>query len=73
MSIQRDHTPEENLNLKQAAADPVPRSFKPQDTPTTTSPKAVLKDLIELLEEYGPFWYTEELHTRAGIALSEIH
>jgi hypothetical protein len=60
------------LNLEHALAKPVRRSFKPQDTRTSTNPEAVLKDLFELLEEYGPIWYTEELHARARIALSEF-
>jgi hypothetical protein len=33
------------------------------------SPTAVLKDLVELLEDYGPAWYTEEHHNRAVAAL----
>ncbi len=34
-----------------------------------TSPKEVLKEICELLEEFGPVWYTEELHRRATAAL----
>ena len=33
------------------------------------SPKAILKELYELLEDYGPVWYTEEHHNRAVAAL----
>jgi len=29
----------------------------------------VLAELYELLEEYGPSWYSEELHHRAEAAL----
>lgn len=29
----------------------------------------VLAELYELLEEYGPSWYSEELHHRAAAAL----
>lgn len=28
-------------------------------------PKTILEDLFKLLEDYGPAWYTEELHNRA--------
>ena len=30
---------------------------------------AVLRELIELLEDYSPVWYTEETHERAVAAL----
>ena len=33
------------------------------------SQKAILRDLYELLEDYGPAWYTEEHHNRAIAAL----
>jgi hypothetical protein len=33
------------------------------------SPSEVLAELVELLEEYGPSWYTEEQHNRAMMAL----
>jgi hypothetical protein len=29
----------------------------------------VLEELFELLEDYAPTWYTEELHNRAVAAL----
>ena len=61
------------MSLKHAHANPVPRSFEPLDKPMLTDPTALLKDLVELLEEYGPTWYTEELHIRARIALSNVH
>ncbi len=32
-------------------------------------PKAVLAELFELLEDYGPGWYTEVHHNRAVAAL----
>jgi len=34
------------------------------------TPRAVLQELFDLLEEYAPVWYTEELHDRAKAALS---
>jgi hypothetical protein len=39
----------------------------PRPAPT---PRAVLRELFDLLEEYAPVWYTEELHDRAKAALS---
>ncbi len=35
-------------------------------------PLAVLRELFELLEDYAPIWYTEELHSRAAAALGEV-
>jgi hypothetical protein len=43
-------------------------SFK-LDQMRPANAKSVLIDLFELLEEYGPTWYTEELHDRAVAAL----
>jgi len=31
---------------------------------------AVLQEMFELLEEYSPIWYTEELHNRAKAILA---
>ena len=38
-----------------------------------TSPEAlsVLREVFELLEDYAPIWYTEELHNRLAAALGE--
>ena len=33
--------------------------------------QAILRELFELLEDYAPMWYTEELHNRAASALGE--
>lgn len=33
---------------------------------------SVLRELFELLEDYAPSWYTEELHNRAAAALGEF-
>ena len=60
------------MNLEQAVAKPVRPRFKLEDACNATNPKVVLKELFELLEEYGPMWYTEELHIRARIALSDF-
>jgi hypothetical protein len=35
-------------------------------------PLAVLREFFELLEDYAPIWYTEELHNRAATALGEL-
>jgi hypothetical protein len=32
----------------------------------------VLRELFELLEDYAPIWYTEDLHNRTAAALSEL-
>ena len=37
-----------------------------------TSGNSVLRDLFELLEDYAPSWYTEELHNRAAAALGDL-
>lgn len=39
-----------------------------QDTHTLT-PREALAELIELLEDYAPSWFTEEHHKRALAAL----
>jgi hypothetical protein len=33
--------------------------------------KAVLAELVDLLDEYGPSWYTEDHHNRVLAALHE--
>ena len=33
----------------------------------------VLREMFDLLEEYGPVWYPEELRNRAAIALGLEH
>ncbi len=35
----------------------------------SVNPMNVLEELVELIEEYGPSWYTEEHHNRAVAAL----
>ena len=35
-------------------------------------PLAVLREVFELLEDYAPMWYTQELHNRAAAALGEL-
>lgn len=36
------------------------------------SEKAILVEMFQLLEEYGPMWYTEELHDRVTHALIRL-
>jgi hypothetical protein len=36
-----------------------------------TEPVAVLREVFELLQDYAPIWYTEELHNRMAAALGE--
>jgi hypothetical protein len=42
------------------------------DQTKSSNPIAVFEELIGQLEEYGPIWYTEELHARALAALQLI-
>ena len=61
------------MNLEHAAPK-LPRSrFKLTDACHSTNPKVVLKEVFELLEEYGPVWYTEELHNRMKTALASYN
>jgi len=32
----------------------------------------VLREIFELLQDYAPIWYTEELHNRTAAALGEL-
>ena len=41
-------------------------------SPACEETKAVLLELVELLEDYAPIWYTEELHNRAAAVLGEL-
>jgi CheY-like chemotaxis protein len=41
------------------------------NTRTPENSHAVLRELVELLEEYAPTWYTEEHHDRAAAALGD--
>ena len=45
-------------------------STGPRVKPIT--PVLVLRELFELLEDYGPSWYTQEHHDRAVAALAQI-
>jgi hypothetical protein len=41
-------------------------------SPVSEEVNAVLRELVELLEDYAPIWYTEDLHNRASAALSDF-
>src|SRR5215471_12237576 len=36
------------------------------------SAESLLREVIHLLEEYAPAWYTEELHNRAKLVLGDV-
>lgn len=38
----------------------------------TATPASVLQELFELLEDYGPAWYTEEQHSRILSAMRTL-
>ena len=48
------------------------RTIISMDQRKSASGNAVLRELFELLEDYAPTWYTEELHNRAAAALGEF-
>lgn len=33
---------------------------------------SVLREMFEILQDYAPTWYTEDLHNRAASALGEM-
>jgi len=41
-------------------------------TPQSVEPLSILRELFEMLEDYAPTWYTEELHTRTAAVLGEL-
>jgi hypothetical protein len=48
----------------------VDRFISPRKLSSAT-PEKVLEELFNLLEEYGPTWYTEEHHNRVVAALCD--
>ena len=48
------------------------RTIISMDQHKPASGNAVLRELFELLEDYAPTWYTEELHNRAASALGDL-
>jgi len=55
------------VNLK-----PEERGIRATAELPTANPREVFAELLELLEEYGPSWYTEEHHRRAVTALQKL-
>jgi hypothetical protein len=45
------------------------KSSSPEPPEMPVNQHAVLKELFELLEDYAPTWYTQEIHDRAVAAL----
>jgi hypothetical protein len=52
-----------------AAISPSLKHRKPR---TSEAVSEICAELFELLEEYGPMWYPEDLHNRAALALDEL-
>ena len=48
------------------------RAFAPINHCNPENNNTVLRELFELLEDYAPSWYTEELHNRAAAVLGEF-
>lgn len=44
--------------------------FPDRSVPKATTPELVLRELFELLEDYGPTWYTKDIHDRAMAVLT---
>jgi hypothetical protein len=57
------------MNFKPALVADYPLVSAKSPVGELSSASEVLQDIFELLEEFGPVWYTEELHTRAVRAL----
>lgn len=58
------------MSRKRATAKIVRESIEQPPPRPAPTPRTVLQELFDLLEEYAPVWYTEELHDRAEAALS---
>lgn len=50
-------------------ANETERGYGNLESRQAVNPKVILEELFELLEEYGPAWYTEDHHRRAVAAL----
>jgi hypothetical protein len=48
------------------------KKFTSIDRRRSVNENAVLRELFELLEDYAPSWYTEEIHDRAAAALGDL-
>ncbi len=47
-------------------------SFETLQQVQQASPAVVLRELFELLEDYSPVWYSEEVHNRAISVLRRV-
>jgi hypothetical protein len=56
----------ERADLADLKTDNLPHADPHDDIPT---PRQVLEELFQLLEDYAPAWYTEAHHNRAVSAL----
>lgn len=52
--------------------NPASPSFRYPDHLKSVKPASILEDVFWLLEDYGPAWYTEDLHDRLVDAL-QVH
>jgi hypothetical protein len=58
------------MNRKRLPKDPSPGSPpRSEEVERPPTPREVLEELFQLLEDYAPMWYTEEHHNRAVAAL----
>jgi hypothetical protein len=56
----------ERVDLADSQTGALPRQELDEGIPT---PREVLEELFQLLEDYAPAWYTEAHHNRAVAAL----
>ena len=59
------------MNRKRATVTVLRGGFQQTPPRPAPSPQVVLRELFELLEEYGPSWYTEAIHDRIQAALTD--
>lgn len=57
------------MSRKRATADAASEHERPPLPRRAPTPLVVLKEVFDLLEEYGPVWYTEQLHNRIKAVL----
>jgi hypothetical protein len=56
----------------QENASTIPEHLPPSDFAKSKCTVDALRDLYNLLEEYGPSWYTEKHHDKASSALLSV-
>ena len=57
------------MSRKRATADVARERTQPPQMRRAPTPLVVLKEVFDLLEEYGPVWYTEQIHNRIKAVL----